>query len=130
MTEDLGYLAFDADNHYYEATDAFTHHLDPAMKRRALQWATIDGKERLLVGGHINRFIPNPRFDPVAKPGSLDDYFRGRKAGDDIRAAIGEARIDDRCITREGIDDRQNAQLCPHRQLIMHEVHRPHLVGA
>jgi predicted TIM-barrel fold metal-dependent hydrolase len=26
----------------------------------------------------------------VARPGSLDDYFRGRQAGDDIRAAFGE----------------------------------------
>lgn len=43
---------FDADDHYYEAEDAFTRHMD--------------------------RFIPNPTFDPVAKPGSLDEYFRGR----------------------------------------------------
>src|SRR5450759_1544773 len=26
---DLDYLAFDADNHYYEALHAFTRHLDP-----------------------------------------------------------------------------------------------------
>ena len=87
---DLGFELFDADNHYYEATDAFTRHLDPAMRKRTMQWAEIDGKTRLLVAGKVNRFIPNPRFDPVAKPGSLDDYFRGRQAGDDIRAAFGE----------------------------------------
>ncbi len=34
-----------------------------------MQWAVIDGKKRLLVGGKVNRFIPNPTFDPVAKPG-------------------------------------------------------------
>ncbi|MGZ4707939.1 MAG: amidohydrolase family protein [Acidimicrobiales bacterium] len=92
MTEpvDLGFELFDADNHYYEATDAFTRHLDPSMRKRTMQWAEIDGKTRLLVAGKVNRFIPNPRFDPVAKPGSLDDYFRGRKAGDDLRAAFGE----------------------------------------
>jgi predicted TIM-barrel fold metal-dependent hydrolase len=38
----------------------------------------------------VFRFIPNPTFDPVARPGSLDDYFRGRKAGDNIREAFGE----------------------------------------
>jgi predicted TIM-barrel fold metal-dependent hydrolase len=92
MTEqvDLGFELFDADNHYYEATDAFTRHLEPSMRKRTMQWAEIDGKVRLLVAGKVNRFIPNPRFDPVAKPGSLDDYFRGRTAGDDIRAAFGE----------------------------------------
>jgi hypothetical protein len=70
--------AFDADNHYYEATDAFTRFIDPKMAKRAMQWAEINGRQRLLVGGKINRFIPNPTFDPVAKPGSLDEYFRGR----------------------------------------------------
>jgi predicted TIM-barrel fold metal-dependent hydrolase len=82
---------FDADNHYYEALDAFTRHLDPALrKRHAVQWAELDGKPRLIVAGKVNRFIPNPTFDPVARPGSLDDYFRGKRAGDDIRAAFGE----------------------------------------
>ena len=31
-----------------------------------------------MVGEKINRFIPNPTFDPVSKPGALDEYFRGR----------------------------------------------------
>jgi predicted TIM-barrel fold metal-dependent hydrolase len=77
MTQ-LDFLAVDADQHYYEATDAFTRHIEPEFAKRAMQWATINGKQRLLVGGRINRFIPNPTFDPVAKPGSLDEYFRGR----------------------------------------------------
>ena len=75
---DLGFRPFDADNHYYEAEDAFTRHIDPAMAKRCMQWATVDGKQRLLVGGKINKFIPNPTFDPIARPGSLEDYFRGR----------------------------------------------------
>ena len=75
---DLTFTFFDCDNHYYEALDAFTRHLDPAYAKRTMQWATIDGRTRLLVGGKINRFIPNPTFDPVAKPGALDEYFRGR----------------------------------------------------
>lgn len=81
---------FDADNHYYEATDAFTRHLDPRMAKRAMQWADVDGKRRLVVGGRINRFIPNPQFDPVARPGCLDEYFRGRSPADDIRGAFGQ----------------------------------------
>jgi len=82
---------FDSDNHYYEATDAFTRYIEPSMAKRAMQWAEIDGRLRLLVGGRVNRFIPNPTFDPVAKPGSLDEYFRGRNPdAKDIRALFGD----------------------------------------
>ncbi len=87
----IDFTTFDADNHYYEATDAFTRHLDPKMARRAMQWAEINGRQRLLVGGKINRFIPNPTFDPVAKPGILDEYFRGRNPDSkDIAALFGD----------------------------------------
>ena len=86
----VDYDVFDADNHYYEATDAFTRHLEPGFAKRTMQWADVDGKQRLVVGGRINRFIPNPRFDPVARPGCLDEYFRGRSPADDIRGAFGE----------------------------------------
>jgi predicted TIM-barrel fold metal-dependent hydrolase len=85
----IDFEAFDADNHYYEATDAFTRHL-PAEHAKVVQWAEIGGKPRMIVDNKIFRFIPNPTFDPVARPGSLDDYFRGKTAGDDIRAAFGE----------------------------------------
>ena len=74
----LDFKAFDADHHYYEAEDAFIRHVEPPMQRRCMQWAEIGGRQRLLVGGRVNRFIPNPTFDPVAKPGSLDDFFRGK----------------------------------------------------
>ena len=87
----IDYTTFDADNHYYEATDAFTRHLDPKMARRAMQWAEIDGRQRLLVAGAVNRFIPNPTFDPVAKPGALDEYFRGRNPeGKGMAALFGQ----------------------------------------
>jgi hypothetical protein len=87
----LDYTLFDADNHYYEATDAYTRHISPTMAKRAMQWAEIDGRLRLLVGGRVNRFIPNPTFDPVAKAGSLDEYFRGRNPHDkDMRSLFGD----------------------------------------
>jgi hypothetical protein len=59
---------FDADNHYYEATDAFTRYVAKDMRKRCMQWAEVGGKTRLLVGGEVNTFIPNPTFDPIAKP--------------------------------------------------------------
>jgi predicted TIM-barrel fold metal-dependent hydrolase len=78
VSTELPFTFFDCDNHYYEATDAFTRHLAPAYRKRAMQWAQIDGRTRLLVGGRVNKFIPNPTFDPVAAPGVMDEYFRGR----------------------------------------------------
>jgi predicted TIM-barrel fold metal-dependent hydrolase len=87
----LGYPAFDADNHYYEAVDAFTRHIDPRMRRRAIQWVEVNGKQRILVAGKLDRFIPNPTFDPVAKAGSLDEYFRGRNPeGKDMASLFGD----------------------------------------
>ena len=88
---DLGFKAFDADNHYYEAEDAFTRHIDPSMAKRCMQWAEVGGKQRLLVGGKVNKFIPNPTFDPIAHPGSLEDYFRGKNTeGLDLKTMFGD----------------------------------------
>jgi predicted TIM-barrel fold metal-dependent hydrolase len=94
----IDFTTFDADNHYYEATDAFTRYLDKGMARRTMQWAEIDGRQRLLVAGAVNRFIPNPTFDPVAKPGSLDEYFRGRNPRGENIAAIMDAQGVDGCF--------------------------------
>ena len=87
----LPFEIFDGDNHYYEAEDAFTRHLDRKMRRRCMDWAVLRGRKELLVAGTVNRFIPNPTFDPVAKPGCLDDYYQGKnRAGASIRDAFGE----------------------------------------
>jgi predicted TIM-barrel fold metal-dependent hydrolase len=86
----LGYGMFDADNHYYEAEDAFTRHLAKDMRARAVQWATINGRKRLIVGGRVNNFIPNPTFDPVAKPGALMAFFKGQTEGGDVKSLFGE----------------------------------------
>ena len=112
----LDFKAFDADNHYYEAEDAFIRHVDPKMHKRCMQWAEINGRKRLLVGGRVNRFIPNPTFDPVARPGCLDDYFRGKVAKDDIVAAFGElVPIPDEYRDRDKrlqVMDQQNLESC------------------
>jgi predicted TIM-barrel fold metal-dependent hydrolase len=86
----LPYEIFDADNHYYEAEDAFTRHMDRKMRRRCMDWAVVNGRKELLVAGAVNRFIPNPTFDPVARPGCLDDYYQGKNAaGVSIKDAFG-----------------------------------------
>ena len=88
---EIDFPIFDGDNHYYEAEDAFTRHMDRRMQHRCMQWAEVNGRRRLLVGGKVNRFIPNPTFDPVARPGCLDDYYQGKnEKGLSIRDAFGE----------------------------------------
>src|ERR1700737_2559694 len=73
----LDYKAIDVDNHYYEPLDAFTRHLDKKFKKRGVQMVA-DGKHTLaIIGDRVNRFIPNPTFDPIIVPGCLDLLFRG-----------------------------------------------------
>ena len=81
---------FDFDNHYYEAPDAFTRYQDRAFRSRGVRWAEIDGRKRLLVGGTLNSYVANPTFDPVAKPGSLFDWYRGNPHQQSIVEAFGE----------------------------------------
>lgn len=78
---ELGFAAFDADNHYYEALDAFTRHADPRMAHRCVRWCDVNGRKYHLVGGKISYAVSNPTFDPIAKPGAMYDYFRGNPEG-------------------------------------------------
>jgi predicted TIM-barrel fold metal-dependent hydrolase len=84
-------ILFDADNHYYEARDAFTRHLPPKMAERTVTEVTINGRVRHLIGGQLNHAVTNPTFDPVSKPGALYAYFRGNPDGKDLRALLSDA---------------------------------------
>ena len=56
---------FDADNHYYEALDAFTRHLDPKLgPPRACSGAEIDGRKYHVVGGKVSRAVDEPHVRP------------------------------------------------------------------
>ena len=68
----------DADNHYYEALDAFTRHLDPKFRQRGVRPVQEGKRVSLLMGGKVNTFIPNPTFNPIIVPGCLDPLFRGQ----------------------------------------------------
>src|SRR2546421_8003271 len=74
---DLGvdYALYDADEHYYETEDALTRHLDPAF-RQVVRWVDMDGRRTLLVNDRLLTVVPNPTYDPVGVPGSLEPYFR------------------------------------------------------
>src|SRR5215468_8888272 len=74
---EVGFAGFDADNHYYEALDAFTRHADPKMASRCVQWCDIGGRKYHLVADKVTRVVTNPTFDPIALPGAMHEYFRG-----------------------------------------------------
>jgi predicted TIM-barrel fold metal-dependent hydrolase len=65
----------------------------------------------------MSRFIPNPTFDPVARPGCLDQFFRGKNPeGADLRRLFGElepihAAYRDR-DERLALMDRQGIERC------------------
>ena len=46
--------------------------------------------------------------------------FEGR---DQVLSSVAEPRIDERREPREGVNNRQNPELLPGRQLVMHKVH-------
>ncbi len=75
----LEYPAFDADNHYYEALDAFTRHVPKNMQARCTQWATINGRQHHIVGGKLARAVKNPTWNPISLPGSIAPFLHGKE---------------------------------------------------
>ena len=76
---ELDYLSFDGDNHYYETRDAFTRHIDPRFRDRAVRVVrAADGAESILVGERPFTFLSDMElnYDVTLKPGSLRDYLR------------------------------------------------------
>ena len=68
------YMFVDADNHNYEAEDAFIRHGDQDVKRY-VRWVS-EGKRRYMVFGSTmiglaNTSVPNPTFNPIATPGAF-----------------------------------------------------------
>ncbi len=73
---------FDADNHYYEAYDAFTRHVPPQAQKRGVQWVTLEnGHKRHMVRGKVDFQVPNPTFNPISRPGVLREYYKGNPDG-------------------------------------------------
>ena len=90
VAQELGYTPFDADNHYYEALDAFTRHVPKNMQARCVQWAEIEGRKHHVVGGKLAHAVKNPTWNPIAMPGAISDFLRGNPNGTDMMAALRE----------------------------------------
>ncbi len=76
MTDSSDDLAtvFDADNHYWETTDAFTRHRSPQFADRGVLVREVDGRLRYVVGGELHPWIPGPGdANPRPQPGAFLD---------------------------------------------------------
>jgi len=75
-------VIFDADNHYWEASDAFTRYRDPKFAERGVQVKEVDGVLRYVLDGQVFQTLPGPGdVHPRPKPGSFMDYFSGSCPG-------------------------------------------------
>lgn len=72
---DVDYALCDADQHYYEPQDALTRHLEKKYQS-VVKWADIGGRTTVIINGKQLTVVPNPTYDPVGAPGSLEVYFR------------------------------------------------------
>ncbi len=80
MSDLADYEYVDADNHFYEAPDAFYRHGNERVKR-FVQWVEQGKKKFLLFGGAHAPGNANPTFNPVAKPGAFHETLRALAEG-------------------------------------------------
>jgi predicted TIM-barrel fold metal-dependent hydrolase len=71
----LSFPVFDADNHMYETTDAFTKYL-PAEYTGLVKYVQVNGRTKIALRNVISDYIPNPTFNKVAPPGAQELEFR------------------------------------------------------
>jgi predicted TIM-barrel fold metal-dependent hydrolase len=77
----MDYLLVDADNHYYEAEDAFIRHGDESVKKY-VHWVQEGKRKHLMFGNRLSTTPPNPTFNPIAKAGAFHARLKeleGRK---------------------------------------------------
>ncbi len=75
MSRSIDYPVFDADNHMYETTDAFTKYL-PESHAGLVKYVEVNGRTKIALRNQISEYIPNPTFSVVAPPGAQEIEFR------------------------------------------------------
>ena len=79
-TSALGYPIFDADEHYYEVDDTFTRFGDEKV-RKHVRWVQEGKRRHLMFGNRMSTGVPNPTFNPIAKPGAFHDTLKNLEVG-------------------------------------------------
>ena len=77
----MNYEYVDADNHFYEAPDAFYRH-GSARVKRFVQWHEQGKKRFLMFGGAHAPGNANPTFNPVASPGAFHETLKTLAKGE------------------------------------------------
>jgi len=63
----------------------------PSKHKGLIRYVEIEGRKKIVVGGTISEYIPNPTFEVVARPGAFADYFGGNNpTGKSLRELTGE----------------------------------------
>ncbi|CAO5146764.1 Amidohydrolase 2 [Frankia sp. AiPs1] len=75
MSRVLDFPVFDADNHMYETTDAFTKYL-PESHAGLVKYVQVGKRTKIALRNVISDYIPNPTFNVVAPPGAQEIEFR------------------------------------------------------
>jgi predicted TIM-barrel fold metal-dependent hydrolase len=102
---------FDADNHYYETRDAFTRHMEPRLRDKAIHFRRdASGREQLMVGERPFTFLENLFQDRVAPPGMLREMLRnldGSSEEPDVREPLRPEYVERSarlaCMDRQGL---------------------------
>ena len=76
----MDYQLVDADNHYYEAENAFLRYGSESVKR-FVRWVQEGKKRHLVFGSRISPVPPNPTFNPIAKPGAFHARLKDLESG-------------------------------------------------
>jgi predicted TIM-barrel fold metal-dependent hydrolase len=71
----LDFPVFDADNHMYETTEAFTKYL-PESHAGLVKYVQVNGRTKIALRNVISEYIPNPTFNKVGPPGAQELEFR------------------------------------------------------
>jgi predicted TIM-barrel fold metal-dependent hydrolase len=82
---------FDADNHYWETSDAFTRHRNPAFEERGVLVREVDGAAKYVIDGTPVEMLAGPAdVTPRPKPGAFMEYFNGGTSRDVFLAGFTE----------------------------------------
>ena len=84
MRTDLDYLLVDADNHYYEAPDCFSRHIEATYAAGAITAQKLEsGAWQVSVGDRPYHFM-DVKFDATNPPGSMVELLRAKKADSNV----------------------------------------------
>jgi len=78
--ESDAFAIFDADNHYYEALDCCTRHIEPRMRAKAVRYE-LGGERPLIYVGERLYTYGAVHVDHCGTPGSLIRFLRSLKSG-------------------------------------------------